>query len=567
MLKGVSASFGYAIGTILKIDQQTIETTKLMIKNIDNEISYYHDAIDKTVKQLENLKTLSSKKLDSETSSIFDAHIAIAKDPEVISQVEQKIKTEKCNLTYALKTIVLSIVDMFNDMTDEYLRQRASDLLEVTDRMIKNHLNIEMIDLAAIDHEVILAAHEISASEAAMVNPKYVLGFISEAGGKNSHSSIIARLLGIPALVGVKDLMQKVKNNDKVILDASEGKVIHAYSHEIESLYQEKMMNYKLQKQKLASLIHVDTYTTDHKKIDLLANIGSDKDVNYAKNQNAKGVGLFRTELIFLDRYELPSEDEQFEAYKKVLEAFNPYPVTIRTLDIGGDKPLPYLKHPKEINPALGDRGIRFSLSHLEIFKTQIRALLRASNHGNLKIMFPMISTKEEFLKLKKMVAQIKQSFDHDHIPYRPFELGVMIEVPSAAIIADQLASVVDFFSIGTNDLIQYTFAADRLNTKLEYLNKPFHPAILRLIHTITKAAKKQNIKTSVCGEMASDPLAACLLIGLGVDELSMTSSSFVSVKDKLLKQNYKALVEFSENLLDCSDEKEIQQKMEQFIK
>lgn len=566
MLKGVSASQGYAIGHILKLDQQTVDTTKIIVKSVTNEIQYLHEAMDKTVEQLIQLKKLSLEKFDNETSSIFDAHIAIAKDPEVIAQVEEKIKKETCNLTYALKSVVLSLVDLFKNMEDEYLRQRASDLLEVSDRIIKNHLNIKMIDLETIDHEVILAAHEISASEAAMVNPKYVLGFISEVGGKNSHSSIIARLLGIPALVGVKDLMQTVHQKEHVILDASEGKLIRAFNKETLTLYQNKISIFKLEKQKLDSLIDVEPMTTDHKKIELLANIGSFNDVKYAKKQNAYGVGLFRTELIFLDRYELPSEDEQYHHYKRVLEAFDPFPVTIRTLDIGGDKPLPYLKHPVEYNPALGDRGIRFSLSHLEIFKTQIRALLRASNHGHLKVMFPMISTKEEFIKLKKVVTNIQKEFDEKKLPFKHIEYGVMIEVPSAAIIADQLASVVDFFSIGTNDLIQYTFAADRLNVQLEYLNQPFHPAILRLIHMVTTAGKKHGLKTSVCGEMASDPVAACLLIGLGVDELSMTSSSIVGVKDKILKHSYQELVNFSEKLLNCSSEKEISAQLVEFL-
>ena len=511
MLKGISASPGYAIGHIVKLDQQNIDISKMTVRDVPQEIKYLHEAISKTTDQLKELKVLSIDKFDHETSSIFDAHISIANDPEVMHQVEEKIKTDQCNLTYALRSVVLKIVDMFKDIEDEYLKQRASDLLEVSDRIIRNHLGIHMIDLESIKEKVILAAHEITASQAAMVNPKYVLGFISEVGGKNSHSSIIARLLGIPALVGVNDLMKTVKQDDQVILDASEGKLIRSFNKETIHLYEDKITNFNLEKQKLNALIDVEPLTIDNQRIDLFANIGSFNDVKYAKKQNAYGVGLFRTELIFLDRYELPSEDEQYHHYKRVLEAFNPKPVTIRTLDIGGDKPLPYLKHAQEYNPALGDRGIRFSLSHVEIFKTQISTLLNAINLVNLK---------------------------------------VMIEVPSAAIISDQLASVVDFFSIGTNDLIQYTFAADRLNAQLEYLNQPFHPAILRLIHMVTSAAKKHHIKTSVCGEMASDPIAACLLIGLGVDELSMTSSSIVAVKDKILKNSYKGLVEISSELL-----------------
>jgi phosphotransferase system enzyme I (PtsI) len=374
-------------------------------------------------------------------------------------------------------------------------------------------------------------------------------------------------LLGIPALVGIKDLMKHVKNDEKVILDAEEGKLIRSYTNDLESFYQNKITNYVLEKHKLESLIGVKPYTTDGHHVELLANIGSYQDVKYAKKQNAYGVGLFRTELIFLDRYELPSEDEQYHEYKKVLESFHPQPVTIRTLDIGGDKPLPYLKHQDELNPALGIRGIRFSLVKDDMLKTQLKALLRASIHGHLKIMFPMISTKEEFVKVKRMVKNIEKELIEDNINVGSYELGVMIEVPSAALIADQLASVVDFFSIGTNDLIQYTLAADRLNSKLEYLNQPYHLSILRLIHMVTTAAKKANIKTAVCGEMASDPIAACLLIGLGVDELSMTSSSIVKVKDKILKNSYEDLVKLSHKILSLTSDIAVVHQLKKHIK
>jgi phosphotransferase system enzyme I (PtsI) len=558
MLKGIIANQGYAIGRILRIDQQSIDTSKVTVKSIENEISYFHEAIDKTVLQLEYLKQINVNKFDAETLAIFDAHIAIARDPEVTCQIEDKIKSESCNLSYAIKSVVDSILDLFKDIQDEYIRQRSSDLLEVSDRIIKNHLNIQMIDIQDIDHKVILAAHEITVSEAAQINPKYILGIISEVGGKNSHSSIIARLLGIPALVGVTDLMNTVSDKDQIILDAVDGKLIRSYTKETLSLYKEKRFNFQLENQELKSIKTVRSITTDGKEIELLANIGSSKDTVQALDQNAYGVGLFRTEVLFLDRYEFPSEEEQFLEYKKALEAFENKPVIIRTLDAGGDKLLSYLKLPHENNPALGNRGARLSLSHLDIFKTQIRALLRASQYGNLKVMFPMISTKDEFVKLQKIVHQIEKEFKEKTISFKPFELGVMIEIPSAAIIADQLASVADFFSIGTNDLIQYTFAADRLNASLDYLNQPFHPSILRLVHMVTKAAKAHGKKISVCGEMASDPLGACLLIGLGVDELSMTASLIPAVKNKILQNNHSQLVSLAEKLLNANNEKDV---------
>lgn len=564
MLKGIIANQGYAIGKILKIDQQTIDTSKVTIKSIENEISYLHEAIEKTVAQLKDLKKLNAKKFDAETLAIFDAHITIAKDPEVICQIEDKIKNESCNLTYAIRFVVDSILDLFKDIQDEYIRQRASDLLEVSDRIIKNHLNIQMIDIQNIDHKVILAAHEVTASEAAQINPKFILGIVSEVGGKNSHSSIIARLLGIPALVGVDSLMETVHDKDQIILDAIDGKLIRSYTKETLSQYKDKHFTFQLEKQKLKSIKTVRSITTDGKEIELLANIGSSKDLVQALNHNAYGVGLFRTEVLFLDRYEFPSEEEQFLEYKKVLETFKEKPVIIRTLDVGGDKLLPYLKLPAESNPALGNRGARLSLSHLDVFKTQIRALLRASQYGYLKVMFPMISTKDEFLKLQRVVRQVEKELKEKQVSYKSFEIGAMIEIPSAAIIADQLADVVDFFSIGTNDLIQYTFAADRLNANLDYLNQPFHPSILRLIHMVAKAAKAHGKKTSVCGEMASDPLGACLLIGLGVDELSMTSSLIPGVKNKILQHNHSQLILLAEQLLNAQNEKEVIKNLKQ---
>ncbi|MCD4826492.1 MAG: phosphoenolpyruvate--protein phosphotransferase [Acholeplasmataceae bacterium] len=558
MLKGIIANKGYAIGNILKIDDQKIDISRVTIKNIESEISYLYEAIDKTVAQLNHLKMINKSKFDAETLAIFDAHIAIANDPEVINQIEEKIRKESCNLTYAITFVVNSIVELFKDITDEYIRQRASDLLEVSDRIIKNHLEIAMIDIQNIDQKVILAAHEITASIAAQINPKYISGIISEVGGKNSHSSIIARLLGIPALVGVDLLMDTIHNDDQIILDAIEGKLIRSYTKDSLATYKEKMFAYKLEKQKLKMINKVKAVTKDGIEIPLLANIGSSKDLKLALEQNASGVGLFRTEILFLDRYEIPNEEEQFLEYKKVLEAFNQKPVIIRTLDVGGDKDLAYLKLPLEANPALGNRGARLSLTHTDIFKTQIKALLRASQYGNLKVMFPMISEKDEFIKLKKMISQVEKELKDKNISYKPFDLGIMIEVPSAAIIADQLAPVVDFFSIGTNDLIQYTFAADRLNANLDYLNQPFHPSILRLIHMVTTAAKAHGKKTSVCGEMASDPIAACLLIGLGVDELSMTSSLIPEVKNKILSQSHGNLVALAEKLLHEDSQKDM---------
>lgn len=566
MLKGVTASQGYAIGTVLKLDQQVIDSSRKKVYSIANEIKALHRAIKKTVQQIKKLQTLSQDKFDSETSSIFDAHMMIAQDPEMIKLVEDKIAGEHCNLVFAIREVMNQVTDGFKDFEDDYMRQRVSDLLEVSDKIIKNHLGIKQINLSKIKDKVILVAHEFSASDTAMINPDMVLGMISEVGGKNAHSAIIARMLGIPALVGVNQALTKLKDDDKIILDASGGKVLRKFDVEIEKEYEHKITDFILERHKLESLIDVEPMTADHRFIELNVNIGSYQDALQAKKINPYGIGLYRTEILFFDRFELPGEEEQFKEYKRVLEEYDPLPVTIRTLDIGGDKPLPYVKHQKEANPALGDRGIRFSLLHLDVFRTQIKALLRASAFGHLKMMLPMVSTQHEFLTLKASILEIHQELVELKIPVGTYELGVMIEVPSAVMIADELGAVVDFFSIGTNDLIQYTFAADRLNANLEYLNQPFHPSILRLIHMVTEAAKKHQIKTAVCGEMASDPKAALLLIGLGVDELSMSSPALLAVKDQLLKYNYSDLKQLSALCLKCSSETEVIEQINHFM-
>jgi len=432
--------------------------------------------------------------------------------------------------------------------------------------MIKNALNLSMTDLSKIRTNVILVAHDLTPSQTAQIDSSRVLGFITEIGGKTSHSAIIARILGIPAVVGASKALEFLTDGDEIILDGMEGYIIKNYHQSTQDEYIQKIRDREQQHQALKSMIGKPTLSLDQHPYQLVANIGSSRDLKHVKEHDAEGIGLFRTEFLFLDRNALPSEEEQFIEYKKVLEKMNPKPVVIRTLDIGGDKNLSYLKFEQELNPFLGKRAIRLCLEEIDLFKTQLRALVRASAYGNLKIMFPMIATLEEFLKAKALLTSIQQELDEEKIPYHPFELGIMIEIPVAALNAHHLAKHVDFFSIGTNDLIQYTMAADRMNQSLDYLYQPFHPAILRLIKMVADAAKKYHIWSSVCGEMASDLLAAPLLLGLGIQELSMIPNNILKTRKLLSTLKHLELEKIALSVLELESEEQVISLLKQHI-
>jgi len=566
MIKGIPVSEGYAFAKVLKIVDDTIDTSKKTVSDPMQEINHFYEAINKTVYQLNALKDETEKKFGIDTAKIFEAHIMIAEDPEIKNLVEKKIKTESCNLVYALKSVVDYYVNLFKELDDEYLKERASDLVDVSQRMIKNALNISMTDLSKIQSNVILVAHDLTPSQTAQIDSAYVLGFITEIGGKTSHSAIIARILGIPAVVGAAKALDFLADGDEIILDGMEGFIIKNYDRSVKDSYVNKIKNYEEQIHALKSMIGQSSMSLDQHPYELVANIGSSRDLKHVIEHDAEGVGLFRTEFLFLDRNALPSEEEQFIEYKKVLMELNPKPVVIRTLDIGGDKNLSYLKFEQELNPFLGKRAIRLCLDELELFSTQLRALIRASAYGNLKIMFPMIATLEEFLKAKSLITSIKKEFDEKMIPYHPFELGIMIEIPTAALNAHHLAKHVDFFSIGTNDLIQYSMAADRMNQSLDYLYQPFNPAILRLIKMVADAAKEHHIWSGVCGEMASDLLAAPLLLGLGIHELSMIPSNILKTRKLLSTLKHTELEKIALDVLELESEEQVISALKQYI-
>ncbi|MFA6800759.1 MAG: phosphoenolpyruvate--protein phosphotransferase [Acholeplasmataceae bacterium] len=558
MLKGIGVSEGYAIAQILKFEDYKINILPTLIKNPDKEIEKYEIAIQKSIDQLNELKTKYKNKFDKEMLSLFDAHISIATDVDVVNKVKKIIKDEHFNLIYALSITSNEYIDTFNQIDDDYIKARAIDLKDVSSRIMKNALNLPVFDLANIDKPVILVTHELTPSQATQLDLKYIKGLISEVGSTTSHSAIIAKLLNIPAIFGVKSLMKITKDHELAILDGFSGEVFENPSDDLLSTYHEKINQYDKSQAELKAFDGKPFVTKDGKHLKLFVNLGSLEDMRFVKNVAIDGVGLFRTEFLFLDQHKMPTADEQFEYYKQMLIAFKDKSVIIRTLDIGGDKPLPYFKHDEESNPALGNRGIRLLLNQKALFQAQLTALLKASSYGQLKIMFPMISTYEEFLEAKALTKEIEASLIRDGFEVGKYQLGIMMEIPSAMMIADDLAKVCDFFSIGTNDLIQYMLATDRTNQKLEYLYQPFHPAILKMIKMTVVAAQKEGIPVSVCGEMASDPQAAMILIGLGINELSCSPHSLLDIKSKISEKNSQTLILNAHRALSMKTQKEI---------
>lgn len=566
MIKGIPVSKGYAIARVFKLSKPTIDTEKRIIMDVELEIRRYHDAIEKTKYEIESLKKKSVERFGEETSKIFDAHLMIADDPEIKTSVISMIQNEKCNLTYALKTVVNRFLALFRDLDNQYLRERAIDLKDVTDRILSFALGIQGHDLSEITSDVILVAEDITPSETTQLDTTYIKGFITEQGGMTSHSAIIARLLGIPAVSGAKDILKKVKNGDEVIIDGFTGRIVLHYDEETKKNYLAKRDEYLTHLESLLSYVGKPSLTSDMKETILLANIGSPKDIDSVIEHDAEGIGLFRTELLYMDKTSLPTEEEQYQSYKEVLEKMDGKPVTIRTLDIGGDKYLSYLKLSHELNPFLGKRAVRLSLDQPDIFRTQLRALLRASIHGNLSIMIPMISTKEEIIQVKKIIKELKETLTKEEIPFGSFQLGIMIEVPSAVMIADALAKEVDFFSIGTNDLIQYAFAADRTNEALNSFYQPLHPAILKMIKMVIDSAHQAKIKVSVCGEMASHLIQGPLLIGLGVDSLSMTPTEILKMRRVLSLNSYEVLHKIARLVLKYESEDQVLREIKKWI-
>jgi len=536
MLKGIAASSGIAIGKAYVIREEENAINRYEVKDTEKEIKRFLEAILKAKEEIESIKETAVKNFGEEKALIFEAHLMILEDEEFKASVIEKIK-QNINAEYAVKETVEMFEGIFLSMEDEYMRERAADIRDIGGRIIRALKGEEKSSIGDIKDKCIIVAKDLTPSDTAQLNREYVLGFITELGGKTSHSAIIARALEIPAVSGIKGATEILKTGDLIILDGVKGII---YINPDESLideYQNKIQREMEEKREL--LIYKDrkVLTKDGKRIEVAANISSKEEVDVALKYGADGIGLFRTEFLFMNRETAPTEEEQFEVYKYVLEKMDFRPVIIRTLDVGGDKKIPYIDVGTEMNPFLGLRAIRLCFERLDLFKTQLKALLRASIYGNLKIMFPMISKVDEIKRAKEILEDVKAELKKAGQKFSDkIEIGIMIEVPSAAIISDLLAKEVDFFSIGTNDLIQYTLAVDRMNEKVSNIYEPSHPAVLRLIKMVIDNAHKEGKWVGMCGEMASDISMIPLLIDYGIDELSMSAPSVLKVKKEILK-------------------------------
>lgn len=567
MIKGTGVSPGIALGKALIIKNEEIVIQKKQVNDIKGENNKLSEAILKSKKELSSIRDKALKELGEEKSAIFDAHLMILDDPELISSTLNKIETEKLNVEYAFKEIVDQFILVFESMDNEYMRERASDIRDVSSRVIRNLMGISVTDLSMLDEEVILVAHDLTPSETATMDKKKVLGFLTNIGGRTSHSAIMSRSLEIPAVVGLKNITEELKDGDFVIFNGETGEVIINPNNEEIDHYKDFKNKYEAEKKELETLKGQTSVTVDGRKVELAGNIGTPNDVEGLLKNDAEGVGLYRTEFIYMNRDSLPTEDEQFSAYKEVLESMNPKPIVIRTLDIGGDKELSYLKFDEEMNPFLGYRAIRLCLDKKDIFKTQLKALLRASIYGNLKIMFPMISSLEELLKAKQILEEVKTDLVKAGIEYSSsIEVGMMIEVPSAAIISDVLAKYVDFFSIGTNDLIQYTTAVDRMNEKIHHLYNPFNPAVLRLIKMTIDNGHREGIWVGMCGEMAGDKRMIPILLGLGLDEFSMSPISILPARKLIKTLKYEDMKDFANKVMDMGSAEDIETFIERTL-
>ncbi|WAW15557.1 phosphoenolpyruvate--protein phosphotransferase [Peptostreptococcus equinus] len=566
-LKGIGASPGIAIGKALVIKNEEIKIDKKTNVDIQAEIKKLRDAIVLSKRELEQIKNKVAHEVGEEEAEIFGAHLLVLEDPELIGETENKIKNETVNADFALNETKEMFVSIFESMDNEYMRERATDIKDVTNRVIRHILGIKVVDLSSLDEEVILVAHDLTPSDTASMDKEKVQGFLTDIGGRTSHTAIMSRTLEIPAIVGIDNATTSIKDGDILVFDGDNGVLIVNPEKSIINEYKEKKKVFEADKLELEKLIGQESLTADGRKVELAGNIGTPNDLEGLINNDAEGVGLYRTEFLYMDSDKFPDEETQYQAYKKVLEGMKDKPVVIRTLDIGGDKKLSYFHMDEEMNPFLGYRAIRLCLDKTEIFKTQLRALFRASVHGKLRIMFPMISSLEELLKAKDICEEVKEELSSESILYsKDVEIGMMIEVPSAAIISDILAKHVDFFSIGTNDLVQYTCAVDRMNQKISYLYNQFNPAVLRLINLVINNAHQEGKWVGMCGESAGDEKMIPILLGFGLDEFSMSPISILRARRLIKSLNEEDMIELAEEVLDLESAEEVEKYMDDFI-
>lgn len=568
-LQGIAASDGIAIAKVYTLTEPDLSFTKISVEDTDKEISRLEEALVVSTKEIELIKETALKNLGEEEAQVFEAHLMVLSDPELVGQVKDAITSQKVNAEHALKEVSDMFISIFAGMEDNpYMQERAADIRDVSKRILANLLGVKIPSPATIKDEVVVVAGDLTPSDTAQLNRQYVKAFVTDIGGRTSHSAIMARSLEIPAIVGTKEITSLAKDGDLIIIDGLSGDVFLNPSEDVVAEYRAKAEAFAAQQAEWEKLKDADTFTKDGHQVELAANIGTPKDLEGVINNGAEGVGLYRTEFLYMDSHDMPTEEDQFEAYKAVLEGMNGKPVVVRTMDIGGDKELPYLPLPHEMNPFLGYRAIRISLNEPEMFRTQLRALLRASVYGKLRIMFPMIATLNDFRGAKALLLEEKAKLVAEGVAVSDdIQVGIMIEIPAAAVLAHQFAKEVDFFSIGTNDLIQYTMAADRMNERVSYLYQPYNPSILTLIKHVIDSAHKEGKWAGMCGEMAGDQTAVPLLVGLGLDEFSMSASSVLKTRSlisKLTLEDMKALADKAIN--ECATVQEVEALVEEAV-
>ena len=573
-IKGIPAAAGIAIGPVYKIGREEIVVPKQPIKqeDIPKQIQIFEEALIKTRQELLGLQKRISEEMGQDAAEIFDAHLLVLEDRMLIEEVISRLKKERVCVVYIFSEVLKRYVRVFSKIEDEYLKERVSDINDVGKRIIKNLLGKERKILEDLKERVIVVAHDLSPSDTAAMHKKNVAGFITDIGGKTSHTAIMAKSLEIPAVVGAQEATLKIKAGDNLIVDGSMGLVIVNPSAKTLANYHKTEERLKEISKKFTSLKKLPAQTLDGKRIEIVANIELPVEIGAVKQYGAEGIGLYRTEFFYMNRKGLPTEEEHYRAYKYVAEEMKPHPVIIRTLDLGGDKFISQFEIPHDMLPFLGWRAIRFCLARPDIFKVQLRAILRASVHGSLKLMYPMISGIEELIQANKMLNEVKDELRREGLAYdKNIQVGVMIEVPSAAMTADLLAKECNFFSIGTNDLIQYSLAVDRTNEKIAYLYEPAHPAVLRLIKNVIDSAHKAGIWVGMCGEMAGEPALGLILLGLGLDEFSMPAFVIPEIKQVIRSVSLEAAREIAEQALKLSTGIEVeefsQKKLRELLK
>ncbi|MFH5670701.1 phosphoenolpyruvate--protein phosphotransferase [Listeria monocytogenes] len=565
-MKGIAASDGIAIAKAYLLVEPDLSYEKTEVTDVESEVKRFESALEVSRTELSMIREKAAKDLGEDKAQIFDAHLLVLNDPELTGPIEESIKNSKTNAETALQETTDMFIGMFESMDNEYMRERAADIKDVRKRVLSHLLGVTIPNPALIDEEVVVVAADLTPSDTAQLNRNFVKGFVTDIGGRTSHSAIMARSLEIPAVVGTKEVTASVAKNDIVIIDGLEGNVIIHPTEEQIAHYEKIKSDFALQQAEWDKLKNEKTVSKDGVHVELAANIGTPNDLEGVISNGGEAVGLYRTEFLYMGRDNFPTEEEQFEAYKAVVSGMDGKSVVVRTLDIGGDKTLPYLELPEEMNPFLGFRAIRLCFANEELFRTQLRALLRASVYGNLKIMFPMIATVNEFRQARDILLDEKAKLKAAGTEVSDsIELGIMIEIPAAAVLADQFAKEVDFFSIGTNDLIQYTMAADRMNERVSYLYQPYNPSILRLVKMVIDASHKEGKWTGMCGEMAGDQTAVPLLLGLGLDEFSMSASSILKSRSLIKRLDQSEMVKLAEEALNKSTAEEVVELVEKY--